>query len=84
VRKGNNAARLVKRLRLRGTIPPFLNTASWREAMPVLLFLWSSVYVTTGTTLLLHSLIHSSMALQPFVGPWPLLQFRNCFITQKI
>jgi hypothetical protein len=23
--------------------------------------------------------IHSSMALQPFVGPWPLPQFRNLF-----
>jgi hypothetical protein len=22
-----------------------------------------------------------SMALQPFVGPWPLLQFRNIFYT---
>jgi hypothetical protein len=27
--------------------------------------------------------IHSSMALQPFVGPWPLLQFRNLF-TQAV
>jgi hypothetical protein len=26
-----------------------------------------------------HSLIHSSMALQPFVRPWPILQFRNLF-----
>jgi hypothetical protein len=24
-----------------------------------------------------RTFIHSSMALQPFVGPWPLLQFRN-------
>jgi hypothetical protein len=24
--------------------------------------------------------IHSSMALQPFVGPWPLRQFRNLFL----
>jgi hypothetical protein len=24
-----------------------------------------------------HSFIHSSMALQPIAGPWPLLQFRN-------
>jgi hypothetical protein len=24
-------------------------------------------------------LIHSSMALEPFDGPWPLLQFRNLF-----
>jgi hypothetical protein len=29
----------------------------------------------------IHSFIHSSMALQPFVGPWPLLQFRNLFYT---
>jgi hypothetical protein len=25
--------------------------------------------------------IHSSMVLQPFVGPWPLLQFRHLFYT---
>jgi hypothetical protein len=25
--------------------------------------------------------IHSSVALQPFVGPWPRLQFRNLFYT---
>jgi hypothetical protein len=30
---------------------------------------------------LIHWFIHSSMALQPFVGPWPLLQFRNHFYT---
>jgi hypothetical protein len=24
------------------------------------------------------------MALQPFVGPWPLLQFRNLFFTQTV
>jgi hypothetical protein len=28
------------------------------------------------------SFIHSSMALQPFFGPWPLLQFRNLFYTE--
>jgi hypothetical protein len=28
-----------------------------------------------------HSFSHSSMALQPFVGPWPLLQFRNLVYT---
>jgi hypothetical protein len=27
------------------------------------------------------SVFHSSMALQPFVGPWPLLQFPNLFFT---
>jgi hypothetical protein len=29
----------------------------------------------------IHSFIHSSMALQPFVEPWPLLRFRNLFYT---
>jgi hypothetical protein len=29
----------------------------------------------------IHSFIHSSVALQPFVGPWPLLQFRNLVYT---
>jgi hypothetical protein len=28
---------------------------------------------------LINLLIHSSMIIQPFVGPWPLLQFRNHF-----
>jgi hypothetical protein len=28
-----------------------------------------------------HSFVHSSMALQLFVGPWPLLQFHNHFYT---
>jgi hypothetical protein len=28
--------------------------------------------------------IHSSMSLQPFVEPWPLLQFLNLFITQTV
>jgi hypothetical protein len=27
--------------------------------------------------------IHLSMALQPFVGPWPLLQFRNRFYADS-
>jgi hypothetical protein len=31
----------------------------------------------------LDSFIHSSMALQPFVGPWPLLQFQNLFYTDS-
>jgi hypothetical protein len=30
---------------------------------------------------IIHSFVHSSMALQPCVGPWPLLQFRNNFYT---
>jgi hypothetical protein len=28
---------------------------------------------------IMYSFIHSPMAPQPFVGPWPLLQFRNLF-----
>jgi hypothetical protein len=30
---------------------------------------------------IIYYFIHSSMALQPFVGPWPLLQYRNHFYT---
>jgi hypothetical protein len=29
------------------------------------------------------SFIHPSMILQPFVGPWPLLQFRNLFLHSR-
>jgi hypothetical protein len=29
----------------------------------------------------IHSFIHSSVALQPILGPWPLLQFHNLFYT---
>jgi hypothetical protein len=28
-----------------------------------------------------HSFIHPSLALQPFLGSWPLLQFHNLFYT---
>jgi hypothetical protein len=31
-----------------------------------------------------HSFIHSSTALQPFVGPWPLPEFRNLSYTDGI
>jgi hypothetical protein len=34
--------------------------------------------------LLSVSLIHSSMDLQPFVWPWPLLQIRNLFFTKTV
>jgi hypothetical protein len=37
----------------------------------------------TFWTYMNHSFIHSSMALQPFVGPWSLFQFRNPF-TQTV
>jgi hypothetical protein len=33
------------------------------------------------TDVFIHSFIHSSMALQPFVTPWRLLQFRNQYYT---
>jgi hypothetical protein len=29
----------------------------------------------------IYSFFHSSMAIQPFVGPWPFPQFRNHFYT---
>jgi hypothetical protein len=32
----------------------------------------------------LCSFIHSSMDLQPFVGPWPHFQFRNFFFIQTV
>jgi hypothetical protein len=31
----------------------------------------------------IHSFIHSSMFLQPFVGPWHLLYFRNFIYTDR-
>jgi hypothetical protein len=40
------------------------------------LFLFFSLFVYTAHSFT-HSFIHSSVALQPFAGPWPLLQFRN-------
>jgi hypothetical protein len=45
--------------------------------------LWASTACYRGTFIFLplsfiHS-FHSSMALQPFVGPWPHLQFHNLF-----
>jgi hypothetical protein len=33
--------------------------------------------------LVLLLFIHSSMALQPFAGPWSLLQFRNLFLHRR-
>jgi hypothetical protein len=36
---------------------------------------------TRDHNLLFMRFIHSSMALQPFIGPWPLLHFRNLFYT---
>jgi hypothetical protein len=33
-------------------------------------------------TYFLHSFYHSTTTLEPFVGPWPFLQFRNHFYTE--
>jgi hypothetical protein len=41
----------------------------------------NQVQLPVHYSLYLSSVIHSSMALQPFVGTWPLLQFRNLFYT---
>jgi hypothetical protein len=35
------------------------------------------------SNILSHSFIHSSMALQPFIGLWPFLQFRYLFYTDS-
>jgi hypothetical protein len=47
--------------------------------------LWSAAAESLRNTGLEKPLafIHSSKVLQPFVGPWPLLQFRN-FFTQSV
>jgi hypothetical protein len=42
-----------------------------------LLMFWSSFSARSGAVVLVVYFIHSTMALQPFVGPWPLFQFRN-------
>jgi hypothetical protein len=36
---------------------------------------------TKNSARLLPAFMHSTKALQPFAGPWPLLQFRNLFYT---
>jgi hypothetical protein len=32
---------------------------------------------------MLHNIVMFSVALQPFVRPWPVLQFRNYFYTES-
>jgi hypothetical protein len=39
---------------------------------------WLTLLERGNKALLIH---HSATALQPFVGPWPFLQFRNPFYT---
>jgi hypothetical protein len=41
------------------------------------------IYILHSVHSFIHSFIHSSVALQPFVGPWPLLQFRNLFLHRR-
>jgi hypothetical protein len=53
---------------------PFYNAAKKTTQMMELMQRFS----TCGSV---DSFIHSSMALEPFVGPWPLLQFRNLSYT---
>jgi hypothetical protein len=42
----------------------------------------SSIVVLSLTFDVEHFICHSSMALQPYVGPWSLLQFRNLFYPE--
>jgi hypothetical protein len=53
---------------------------SWRKKM-FHCFVYGYVLTTRNifNTYFIHSFIHLSMALQPFVGSWPLLLFRNSF-----
>jgi hypothetical protein len=46
-----------------------------------LIFLISLFFPSVFTPHSYTSFIHLSMVLQPFVWPWPLLQFRNLFYT---
>jgi hypothetical protein len=53
----------------------------WSAGVQFPVLLCNHVHTGTGNYSVVHSLIHSSMVLQPFVGPWPLLHFRNLFYT---
>jgi hypothetical protein len=44
-------------------------------------FWWCCITTLNITKFIRKCSFHSSMALQPFVGPWSLLQFRNLFYT---
>jgi hypothetical protein len=46
-------------------------------------FYVSRDYELSHHSSIINSFIHSSMALQPCVGPWPLLHFRNLFCTDS-
>jgi hypothetical protein len=66
----------------------FVSLTSWSwtlpEKLPVVQLLenYPTFYGTRRfITVFFQPIIHSSVALQPFVGPWPLLQFRNIFYT---
>jgi hypothetical protein len=64
----------VLETRTRNRFPP---PTSLKQLQDVLQEDWYKIPLETVRNLF----IHSSMALQPFVGPWPLLQFHNIFYT---
>jgi hypothetical protein len=57
-------------------------TTSFKSS-PIHLSSYHSAVYSIADYSFIHSFVHSSMALQSFVGPWPLLQFRN-FFTQTV
>jgi hypothetical protein len=61
----------------RGVMPAFVWT-NWNAYEKLIRIAYLSVQVLTGVRM---RSFYSSMALQPFVGPWPLLQYRNLFYT---
>jgi hypothetical protein len=71
----------INKLALR-SIPIFLR-ATFHDMLNIYM---SATYICVGRVTqeersIFCEVIHSSMAIQPFVGPWPLFQFRNVFYT---
>jgi hypothetical protein len=52
-----------------------------KETRNIVQFLYKHISPSLHTLDGQFKFIHSSMVLQPFVGPWPLLQFRNLLYT---
>jgi hypothetical protein len=52
---------------------------------PIVWKMWEPRRLTTlrASMACCRDFIHSSVALQPFVGSWPLLQFRNLFLHRR-
>jgi hypothetical protein len=46
-------------------------------------FSWRGAYLTKPRNKFILHFIHSSMSLQPLIGPWPFLNFRKLF-TQTV